>query len=340
MKKTFIYSLFLLFVISACSSRNQTSMMKSVTGKAGELVIVIPAKTWKRDAGKSIWDLLAQPQAGLPQGESLFDVINIPEEAFGDIFKTSRNIVITKINSSVEKPTITFQKDVYAYTQAMLSISVKNEKQFVEIVNKNADKILSFFIKAERDRLVLNYSKYTDKALRTKVENKFGVSITIPPGFRVAEQSEDFMWIRNEMQDLSQGVLIYSYPYVNDSTFTSKYLVAKRNVFLKKYVPGPIEGSYMTTETDLPILFNVMKKDGNYAAELRGLWRVENDFMGGPFVSLTMLDLLKKRVLTFDAYVYAPKLDKRNYIRQVEAMIYSAEFMNQTDIDKINKQFD
>jgi hypothetical protein len=27
-----------------------------------------------------------------------------------------------------------------------------------------------------------------------------------------------------------------------------------------------------------------------YYAELRGLWKVENDFMGGPFVSLSTLD--------------------------------------------------
>ncbi len=43
-------------------------------------------------------------------------------------------------------------------------------------------------------------------------------------------------------------------------------------------------------------------------AELRGFWDVENDFMGGPFVSYSTLDEATGRVLTIDGYVYSPKL--------------------------------
>jgi hypothetical protein len=96
----------------------------------------------------------------------------------------------------------------------------------------------------------------------------------------------------------------------------------------------------MSTESELPVVFNVFKKDGNYASEMRGLWTVENNFMGGPFINLAMLDILNNRVVVLDGFVYAPGKDKRNYLRQVEAMIYSAEFVNQDEIDKVNKQLD
>jgi hypothetical protein len=96
----------------------------------------------------------------------------------------------------------------------------------------------------------------------------------------------------------------------------------------------------MIAENRVPNLFNITRKDGNYAAETRGLWRVENDFMGGPFVNLAILDLLQNRVVVLDGYVYAPGKDKRNFLRQVEAMMYSARFTNQADIDKVNKQME
>ncbi|HNZ72795.1 MAG TPA: DUF4837 family protein, partial [Prolixibacteraceae bacterium] len=75
-----------------------------------------------------------------------------------------------------------------------------------------------------------------------------------------------------------------------------------------------------------------------YAVEVRGLWQVENDFMGGPFVSLSILDVLKRRVVTVEGFVYAPANKKRNLLQQVEAMAYSLKFDKQKDMDKLNVQ--
>jgi PAS domain S-box-containing protein len=51
--------------------------------------------------------------------------------------------------------------------------------------------------------------------------------------------------------------------------------------------------------------------------------KMEGDFMGGPFVSYTFLDPKYKRIVTIDGYVYFPGQDKKNLLRQVEAIIYS-----------------
>jgi hypothetical protein len=132
--------------------------------------------------------------------------------------------------------------------------------------------------------------------------------------------------------------MVYSYPYDSDSTFTKNYQLEKRNLITKSYIPGPTPGSYMTTETELPQDFNVLTFNGNYASEMRGLWRLEGDFMGGPFISLSVLDASRRRIITIEGNVYAPKNDKRNYLRQLEAMIYSMEFPNQKVNDKIIDQ--
>jgi hypothetical protein len=112
-----------------------------------------------------------------------------------------------------------------------------------------------------------------------------------------------------------------------DGTFTPKYLVTKRNEFLKKYVPGPTEGSYMTTETVIPVIFNEYNdSNGKYYAEIKGLWKVENDFMGGPFVSITKLDEKHNRVVTAEGWVYYPSENKRNFIRQLEIICKTLSF--------------
>ena len=94
----------------------------------------------------------------------------------------------------------------------------------------------------------------------------------------------------------------------------------------------------MTTEKQFEQTQNVLKHNGNYASEMRGLWKLEGDFMGGPYVSLSELDAANQRIITAYAFVYAPSKDKRNFIRQMEAMIYSLKLNNQKDNDKLNKQ--
>ena len=56
---------------------------------------------------------------------------------------------------------------------------------------------------------------------------------------------------------------------------------------------------------------------------MRGLWRVENDFMGGPYISLAVLDDENQRVVVAFGYVFAPSKNKRNFLSQVQAMVYS-----------------
>ena len=45
--------------------------------------------------------------------------------------------------------------------------------------------------------------------------------------------------------------------------------------------------------------------------------------MGGPFISDAFLSADGKNVIVIEGFVYAPKYDKRDYLRQVEAIIYS-----------------
>jgi hypothetical protein len=327
--------------LNGCSRRrNNAPMMKNVTGRAGEMVVVMNSEAWKGTIGDSTRALLAQPQLGLPQNEPLFDLISIPPEAFGDIFKTTRAIFIARISPSVEESGIQFQNDLHAYLQSVVTITAKNQNEFLDILKKNNDRIIAYFLTSERRRLMYNYSRYFERAISNRTKEKFNININVPPGFVVSSETEDFMWIRYETPDISQAILIYTFPYESDSTFTNTYMTQMRNRFTRANVPGSIAGSYMVIEDLIPSLFNITRRNGNYASELRGLWRLENDFMGGPFVNLAILDMLNNRVVVLDGFVYAPSKDKRNLLRQVEAMIYSAEFTNQADIDKVNKQLE
>ncbi|MCB0408861.1 MAG: DUF4837 family protein [Flavobacteriales bacterium] len=53
------------------------------------------------------------------------------------------------------------------------------------------------------------------------------------------------------------------------------------------------------------------------------MWYVKGDFMGGPFINYTFVDEKRNKVISIDGYVYAPRFDKREYLRELEALIRS-----------------
>jgi hypothetical protein len=333
-----IFSLLTFIVAVSCNNSGNTGLSKNVTGRAGELVVVISDEAWEGNPGKLLRETLAQEHLALPQDEPLFDLVKVQHEGFKSIFKTTRNIIQTRITPNVDSSGVIFQDNVWASPQATVIIQAKNEEEFEKLFNQNKDQITSYFLKAEKDRLTQNYEKYYERGIYNVLSKNFGVTMKVAPGFQIAKEKKDFIWLRYETPEISQGIILYTFPYVSDSAFTIDYQLKVRDSVLRANVPGPVEGSFMTTERRIEQVYNFRKHNGNYASEMRGLWRLVNDFMGGPYVALAELDAANQRVIVAYGYVYAPSKDKRNLLRQVEAMIYTLKLNNQAENDKLNAQ--
>jgi hypothetical protein len=155
------------------------------------------------------------------------------------------------------------------------------------------------------------------------------------------------VWISQEFPTASQGFFIYKYPYEGEQSLSAKALVKARNRFASR-IPGPKEGSFMTTvnkipdETGLEYVpympeYRTMRIGSQPWIEMVGLWDVENYFMGGPFVSYTTVNSRTNEVITIDCYVYSPKVEKRNMLRELQALVHLIDF-NATDADMAAEQ--
>jgi hypothetical protein len=65
--------------------------------------------------------------------------------------------------------------------------------------------------------------------------------------------------------------------------------------------------------------------DNKPAYEIRGVWKIADDKipMGGPFINYAIEDKVNNRYLVAEGYVYAPSLDKREYVFELESIIKS-----------------
>jgi hypothetical protein len=330
MKKTviFYYSgiLFILLISFSCTTGERQPLLPTVSGMPGDIAVVINKAEWDTKIGNELRRVFEEPYQVLPQYEPIFDMIQVPHDAFSNVMKAQRNIIIVNLLSKHEEAKIVVQKDIWAKPQLILDMYARDDDSFIELFKENEQRILSLLEEMERKRLLDTYRKNLDGQILEKLKKKYNLSLLIPKGYKIKADADNFMWIGQDVGAAVLGVLVYQYNYSDTNTFTADYLIRKRNQFVKKYVPGEVQGSYMITEREFGPFFNQYLLRGKYIAELRGLWKMKNGIsMGGPFVSITTLDEKRNRIITVEGFVFAAGQKKRNFLRQVESIALSLE---------------
>lgn len=316
-------------LLSGCKAfETLTRSKKDAQGKPYELIVVCPQSEWIGAVGDSLRTILTAPVPYLNQTEPMFDVVRVTEGAYKGLIADHRNILRVVVDPSVPEAAAGVEYDVSSTPQLVLTLQGPDDRSIVEYLDKNREALVQAFEQAERDRSIRNNSEFFNSAIRSAIRERFGVDMKVPKGYFLAKSEPDFIWARYEYPTASQGFFVYSYPYEGPDALTAESLVAARNRFARQ-IPGPSDGSYMTTSDAFVPSYRMFRLEGRLWCELRGFWDVAGDFMGGPFVSYTTVDTENNRVFTIDGYVYAPDLNKprkRNYIRGIEHLLYTVSF--------------
>ena len=313
-------------MLAGCDAFHKLSHERGMTaqGAAYEVIVVANTPVWEGAPGDTLRAILRQPVPALNQTEPMFDVMRVTPDGFKNVITRHRNIIKLLVDESA-KTGSGVQYDVSAHPQTVMLIQAPTLRELADYISDNRDHIIYVLEKSERDRTVEYAARYYEKALHAAIGDMFGIDMKVPKGYVLRSRSEDFLWASYELPMTSQGFFIYSYPYKGASSLQPQALLAARDKFAAR-IPGPSDGSYMITFTEAEPLSRAIRIGGRLWIEMRGLWDVANDFMGGPFVSYSTVDTRTNRVITLDCYVHSPQTTKRNYLRSLEHLVYLIEF--------------
>ena len=306
------------------------------SGRPYEMLVVIDKGMWERPAGRALFDVLDSDVPGLPQPERSFRISQIIPSKFDRGFRIFRNIIDVDIQPIYTQPKLKYSKDSYASPQMIMTIQAPDEQSFEEFVAKNRQVIVDFFTKAEMNRQINLLKEKYSPVVAAKVGSIFGCDVRIPAELERYKEGKDFLWASsdNNSTNTSLNFVIYSYPYTDKNTFTKDYFVHKRDSVMKINIPGAREGQYIQTDADYVDVKDFAVK-GEYAFEARGLWYMENDMMGGPFVSHARVDRPNGRVVVVEGFVYAPEKKKRDLMRKLEAALYTLNLPQEQELEEI-----
>lgn len=328
MKKSLIFLGCILLLLISCkeSNGNKESKRKTLvssTGTINSLSIVIDDSLWKNEIGESLRKEFTKPVTGLPQEEPTFTLGHIPPVAFSGFTRTSR--IFIKIEGHNE-PYFRIAKDTFASPQVGVFIGGKDTQTIVDLIEENSSKIIHNFKRTEAEAKINRISK----SLKNPeiLEKTFGLNIKFPSVYRYAVEEDDFVWIRKDISHGSMEILVYEVPLnvIDKDTNVVKNIIQMRDSIGKKHIPGPKEGTFMTTEKAYaPYLYEI-KIDDKPTYLTKGTWDVPGAWMAGPFVNYAVRDEKNNRYLIMEGFVFKPKSpSKRNNIFELQAIFNSAK---------------
>ena len=318
-----------VLLLTACHSRqNEAIMKKSSSGKTCEVLLAADRYTYSGDTKELIDSILRELQPGLPQPQPRFDVVNIPVSSLHNtqMFQMHRNIILCDVNP--ENPDkVYIGHDKWATPQTMVDIAASSDSALMSLLRRYEKVIKREIYNDEHQRIINAFHNIRNVELMQRIKQKFGFEMTFSEDFRMAQTATDdpdFAWVHKETKDFSLGVLIHTMPYRDEGQFAEEKILNRLDTIMRRKVPGPAEGSYMGTERRMELVHNKVDYRGSsYCIETRGLWRTFGDFMGGPFVTYTVLSPDGTQIVEVTGYVYCPRFNKRDYLMQVEGICNS-----------------
>ena len=318
--KRFIIFLPLLVLLCSCDKAN---FFPKASGRPYEVLVVMDSIDWQAPHGRALFDVLDTDVPMLPQSERSFRISQTEVKNFNRVLNIFRNIIIVNIDrTQFTRTKMKFARDKYALDQVVLTINSPSKEEFREFCIEHRQDIVDFLTKMEMNRLIKELKKENSKVTKQLAKEIFNCEMNAPKELQSYKKGKDFLWTSNNTPAGLMSIVMYSFPYAGPQIFNKEYLTHKRDSVMKENIPGEKPNMYMTTDTLCTVVKPIVVH-GQYAMEMRGLWYMENDCMGGPYVSHHRVDTENNRVIVVEGFVYAPEKMKRGLIRRLEGSLYT-----------------
>lgn len=332
--------------------RKRMEVTPTAYGSVDQLYLVCDKYFWeKSEIGDTFRMHFEALYPVLPQPEPILDVRHVPSQDFNKVLKTHRAIIIMadlsdeddastimvrqalgdkKIQraKSDERYRMAVHRDRWAKGQTVIYWFAPDRQSLYETVARDYKKALTILQKADSEKLLKQvYFTGENSEANKRIAEDYNFELTIPTGFKIAHRDSVAMWLRKETNKVSTNIFMYTLENPGPNTLSSDSLKAIRNRLTKDYFSTWVEDSYMQIDDkNLPVYYQEIQFGARKALQARGIWYMENDFMGGPFVTYLIPDPENNRIIVLDGFVHAPGQQKRPEMRKLDTVFSTFKF--------------
>jgi hypothetical protein len=307
-------------IIMACNTNTQ-DVKPRASGTPGELLMVVDGPDWLRESiAQRNW--FGDDFPALPQSEKWFNAAIIPNQLFNGHFRMIRTILLFKHDENVGTASLSLLSNKWARNQTVALVVFPDTTALIGLMEQELPLLKKQIYQNDLVGIAKLQAQTMNNDLVQKIKTSHGIDITIPQGYRLKKDTIGFTWMEYETPKATFGIMVHSGTSTlpNLTTDFSEW----RNANMARHVIGEREGSKMVTEEQMPLASQILNLNGISCTEIRGLWKMEGDFMGGPFVSVQIPN--KNENIVVEGFVYAPGHNKKAVlVRSLDAILRSVK---------------
>ncbi len=333
--------------------RKDNPFLPQATGAIDEVLVIMADGLWKGTIGDTMRHFLQEDYAVLPQSQPIFDLRQINGGQFGSLLKRTATILVVGLLDSDDKASLMIKErldqykqkkqrdklpiffasmDTWAEPQNVVYLYGENYKALIDKLVKHNDKLIKQLYEVEDDKTARNVKiPGVDWGLTNFLQQDFKLNFEVPKNYKTALKNDTTLWIRHDDNATEAVSNIFIHKEIvagGTESVDMKEWVIKFRDQLGKYVKSDVKGAYMYSDDILPFEFKWIKNEkGNRIIEARGLWRMKNDFLGGPFITYLVEDQKNSRFIVLDGFVYAPRSKKRLLMRRIEMLFRKTDLL-------------
>jgi len=262
---------------------------------------------------------------GYETSSSNLFVVNVSEES--DLTVFARDLLGRgKIEEALagKKMALVRAKDVYAKPQSLfflLTSDYPNLEDRVEArkLQEYCQSVLDENLNVGNERIASSISSRRDVLLEKMINQKFGVDLYIPNEYEFVDSTDNYIWIIKETPEIYSNLVFYRSD-ISPQGLGNKVIDVREQ--LGRKITSTKENSRMVTNVTRPP--KPIQKDieinGKAVYETRGIWGMENDYLGGSFLNYTFANDAGE-VIAIDGSVFTIDDEKeRRLMRDIDGI--------------------
>lgn len=238
-----------------------------------------------------------------------------------------RNMMEIDLSSAIDSSShgVKIVKDKWAFNQLLIYVYAPNKEELASLLIDSYIALRKRISQAYEEQIQANaYVTGYDLSLQNKVRDMMDLDITLPKNYKIAIEDANFLWIRRDRDKIIENIILYREPYQHEDQFSKENIKSILDKLGKKYISSSAEGSYKRiNDVDLPLLIHQENIKDLYAHKVRGIWEMENDFMGGPLTAYVLHDEKRSELIVLEGFVFAPGEQKRNTLMVIDYILRS-----------------
>lgn len=339
----------------ACSEAEVARVkgLPAAFGKANKLSVIADSAWWANGLGDSVDYRFGAPFLLLPAPEPLYDLTHfswkdleakpLRRELRSYLLISHSGLQGTALDDHMRKDlgdslladgkpyAIKLVRNRWARGQLLIYLYGANEAGVYRALQEGAAEMIGKL--QEHDRPILHsqtYGRKPNAELSARVKAHVGAAFSIPGEYLPGMEADSTLWLRLELEDASVGLLFRRVPYTGQDQFGTEGFRSLHDRMTSVVSSAQPEASRMVADdSDLPFFRSVTTLGGQYAVETRGVWRMEGDVMGGPFLSYLIQSPDRRSIILATGFIYGPGLQsKREVMQQLELILRGVRFEN------------